>query len=112
MPDDLMLVVLFATLKLVALGLGAALLLPILRDERIDAQALRGEDDNGGGGSDRIGPIAPRGPGGDDGIPLPLPDAAPARVRLRERRRLVDLLPRPARRPQHVPDAPREPARD
>lgn len=109
MPDDLLLVVLFAALKLVGLGLGAALLLPILRDEQVDGQAMRGEDDNGGGGSDRICPIMPRGPGGDG---IPLPDAAPARVRLREPQRLADLLPSPERRPQHVPDAPRIPARD
>jgi hypothetical protein len=111
MSDDLLLVALFAALKLLGLGLGAALLLPILRDERVDARALRGEDENGGGGSDRIGPIAPRRPSGDDRIPVPLPDAVPARVRVREPQRLADLLPGRERRPQHVPDAPRTPVR-
>ncbi|HMJ03167.1 MAG TPA: hypothetical protein VK506_09500 [Conexibacter sp.] len=111
MPDDLLLVALFAALKLVGLGLGAALLLPILRDERVDGRALRGEDEGGGGGSDRIGPVAPRGPR-PDGCPAPLPDAAPARVRLRDGRRLADLLPRRERRPQHAPEPGRSPVRD
>jgi len=110
MSDDLLLVVLLATLKLIGLGLGATLLLPILRDERVGPRTVPGDED-GGGGSDRVAPIAPRGPGGN-GIPVPLPDAAPARVRLREPRRLADLLPGRERRPQHVPDAPRVPVRD
>ncbi len=110
MPDDLLLVALFAALKLLGLGLGAALLLPILRDERVDAGTVRGDDENGGGGSDRIGPRTPRGPR-PDGLPVPLPDAAPARVRLRERHRLADLLPGRERRPQHVPGPDRAPAR-
>jgi hypothetical protein len=53
-------------------------------------------------------------PGGDDEPPapppsprdrggLPLPDAQPSAVRLREPGRLADGHPRPARRPEHAP---------
>ncbi|HEX7298727.1 MAG TPA: hypothetical protein VF257_06950 [Solirubrobacteraceae bacterium] len=53
-------------------------------------------------------------PGGDDEPPappasprdrggLPLPDAVPSAVRLREPGRLADGHPRPARRPAHAP---------
>jgi hypothetical protein len=46
-------------------------------------------------------PEPQRGPSGDL---LPLPDAKPSRVRLREPGRAADLLPRPPRRPAHAPD--------
>jgi hypothetical protein len=60
-------------------------------------------------------------PGGDDDPPapppdprqgggLPLPDAQSSAVRLREPGRLADGHPRPARRPEHVPE--RVPARE
>ena len=39
---------------------------------------------------------------GRDG--LPLPDALPSAVRLREPARLADAVPRPARRPAHAPE--------
>jgi hypothetical protein len=59
-------------------------------------------------------------PGGDDDPPappptprdrggLPLPDAEPSPVRLREPGRLADVYGRPARRPEHAPE--RTPAR-
>ena len=64
-------------------------------------------DDDGGTPLDG----APEGPrdGGRDG--LPLPDAEPARVRLREDARIGDRLPRRPRRPDHAP-APAEPVRE
>jgi hypothetical protein len=44
--------------------------------------------------------------------PLPLPDAAPSSVRLREPGRVGDAYPRPARRPAHPPaPAPGRPVR-
>jgi hypothetical protein len=54
-----------------------------------------------GGGGRRPEPPAPRTPprGG-----LPLPDARPARVRLRDHERLGDRLPRRRRRPAREPD--------
>jgi hypothetical protein len=63
-----------------------------------------GSDD--GPGNSRPGPPAPpTRPGGG----LPLPDAEPARVRLRDHRRLADLTPPRDRRPAREPV--REPAR-
>lgn len=99
MGDETLLVALLGGLHLLGLGFAALMLLPLMRDERI-APATRGEeDDDGGGGNDRVDPTAPRGPspGG-----IPLPDARPARVRLREPARLADLLPPPRRR-EHAP---------
>lgn len=59
-----------------------------------------GEDD---GGDDGGGPPPPRpeNPSAPPGGSLPLPDARPARTRLRDHRRLADQLPRRARRPAH-----------
>jgi hypothetical protein len=50
-------------------------------------------------------PPQPRDRGG-----LPLPDALPSAVRLREPGRLADGHPRPTRRPEHAPE--RAPARE
>ena len=47
-------------------------------------------------------PPAPR--PGPRGGGLPLPDATPSAVRLREPGRLADAHPRPARRPEHLPE--------
>jgi hypothetical protein len=66
-------------------------------------------DGQDGPGNDRSRPVRrpPRGGGG-----VPLPDAAPARVRLREPARLADLLPDRSRRPAREPGrSPRVPSR-
>ncbi|HEX4805998.1 MAG TPA: hypothetical protein VFU94_08865 [Conexibacter sp.] len=109
MADETLLVALLGGLHLIGLGFAAIMLLPLLRDERIAPVARRGEeDDDGGGGNDRIGPVAPKGPRGGG---IPLPDAVPARVRLREPARLADLLPPAPRRREHAPMPTRTPAR-
>lgn len=63
------------------------------------------------GGSDRPSdrPKVPSGGGG--GSNLPMPDAAPAAVRMREPGRLSDVRPVPLRRPEHPvePERHREP---
>ncbi|MBS1868148.1 MAG: hypothetical protein JSS99_00620 [Actinobacteria bacterium] len=100
MGDETLLVALLGGLHLLGFGFAAVLLLPLLRDERI-VPARRGEDeDEGGGGNDRVGPTPRPGPRGGG---IPLPDAVPARVRLREPARLADLLPAPRRRREHAP---------
>jgi len=100
MGDETLLVALLGGLHLLGFGFAAVLLLPLLRDERI-VPVRRGEDeDEGGGGNDRVGPTPLPGPRGGG---IPLPDAIPARVRLREPGRLADLLPAPARRREHAP---------
>ncbi|HZV73194.1 MAG TPA: hypothetical protein VFF79_05720 [Conexibacter sp.] len=108
MADETLLVALLGGLHLLGLGFGALLLLPLMRDERIVRSAHPGEEeDDGDGGNDRLGPAPPRGPrpGG-----IPLPDAVPARVRLREDARLADLLPGRERRREHAPLPSRTPA--
>jgi hypothetical protein len=99
MGDETLLVALLGGLHLLGFGFAAVLLLPLLRDERIVPLAHGEEEDEGGGGNDRVRPTPPRGPrpGG-----IPLPDAVPARVRLREPARLADLIPARGRR-EHAP---------
>lgn len=110
MADETLLVALLGGLHLIGFGFAAILLLPLLRDERVLPVRRGEEDDEGsGGGNDRVQPVAPRGPRGGG---IPLPDAAPARVRLREPGRLADLIPPPARRQrEHAPAPARVPAR-
>ena len=60
-----------------------------------------------GAGDWRKWPPPPDPPGPDEprgGIPLPLDDAVPARVRLRGEGRLADLLPKRVRRPAREPE--------
>lgn len=103
MARDTQLVALFVGLHVVGMGVIAALLVMFLRAETTRGWAPPDEDEGGGGGgSDRLPPRAPGGPG-DDGLPLP-PDARPARFRLRDERRLADLLPPRERRPAREPD--------
>jgi hypothetical protein len=109
MGNEALPIILFGGLHLVMFILGAVLLLPCLKDERPAPWAQEDEDD-GGGGNDRVRGEPPRGPrpGG-----IPLPDALPARVRLRGPSRLGDLLPASERRPAHAPapDPARRPLR-
>ena len=59
-------------------------------------------------GDDDDPPVEP--PPGPRGDGLPLRDAEPSAVRLREHGRLADAHPRPSRRPAHAPA--REPVRE
>jgi hypothetical protein len=107
MGEETLVVVVFGSLHLLGLGLGMVLLLPLLREERVAPWAPPQEDDDGrGGGNDRILPRPPRGPSSGG---LPLPDAVPARVRVRSGERLADLLPGRERRPAHAPAPQRTP---
>ena len=111
MGDETLLVALLGGLHLLGFGFAAVLLLPLLRDERIAPLAHRGEEeDDGGGGNDRVEPTPPRAPRGGWDPSLPLPDAVPARVRLREPVRLADLIPARGRR-EHAPAPARTPVR-
>jgi hypothetical protein len=60
------------------------------------------EDGEGRGGPQAL----PHDPGGDRDGGVPLPDAAPAPVRLREPGRIAESYPRPPRRPLHPPRTP------
>jgi hypothetical protein len=98
-------VLLIAGLHLFALVCVALLILPALRD--VDERPPGGSDADDGGGRGPGGPrlIPPRPRGG-----LPLPDAVPAGVRLRDHTRLGDHLPSRERRTVREP-SPRTPKR-
>ncbi len=105
MAGDMELMLMIAGMHLLGLVCAAALLLPALRSgPDLPPRSDRGSDD--GGGRRPPKPPTPSDPprGG-----LPRPDAEPARVRLRDHRRLPDLLPHPERRPTREPE--REPVR-
>lgn len=100
MGEDTLLVVIFGTLHLFGIAFAMLLLVPLMREEQ-PMWAPPHEDEDDGGGNDRRLPEPPRGPTGGG---LPLPDAVPARVRLRGPGRLADLTPpRRERRPAHAP---------
>ena len=100
MTQDGELIVIIATLHLVALALAGVMFAMFLRsDPTPDPRAEDDEDEGGGGGNDRIGDRPKTSPPGG----LPLPDAEPAPVRLRSHERLRDLRPARARRPVEHP---------
>jgi hypothetical protein len=102
MVSDAELVLLFTVLHVIALGVVTVLLVMFLRSDTTRMWSPPEEGEGGdGGGNDRIGPRIKHGPGGGG---LPLPDAVPARVRLRDHTRLADLLPTPPRRPERDPE--------
>jgi hypothetical protein len=80
------------------IGLGA-LVFVLLNNDGIDWRSWWPNDDDGGGPDDPPEPDSPR---------PPLPDATPARTRLREEGRLADAYPPAPRRPEHVPAPDRE----
>jgi hypothetical protein len=95
------LIALFGGLHLIGLVLVGFLLVMVFRSDTVRPWRPPDEGDGGdGGGNDRVPPRRSDRPGGGG---LPLPDAVPARVRLRDHRRLGELLPRPPRRPVREP---------
>lgn len=105
MSGDLELMLMIAGMHLLGLVCAAALLLPALRGgPDLPPHNDRDSDDGWGHGPPRR-PTPSDSPRGG----LPLPDAVPATVRLRDHQRLSELLPRRERRPAREPD--REPVR-
>lgn len=101
MSGDAQLMLWIAAVHVVGLLCVAALLIPALRDQ--DAAPQRrsdGDSDDGWGRGPKLPPTPPAPPKGG----VPLPDAGPARVRLREAGRLADKLPARERRPVREPD--------
>ena len=98
-----------ASMELVSIGLvllvhvlgGAALIYLLVRDSGENVRDWWPSDDDDGG-PPLLGPDQrdPRG-GGDA---LPLPEAAPSGVRVREGQRIGDAYPRPPRRPVREPE--------
>ncbi len=101
MSGDAQLMLMIAGLHLLGLVCAAVLILPALRDgpDLPPRRPESGPDDGWG-----------RGPGGPPKPPdpprggIPLLDADPARVRLRDHRKLGELLPGRERRPAREPD--------
>src|SRR5947209_18373119 len=99
MSGDVQLMLMIAGVHALGLACVAVLMLPALR-EPPDSQSGSGSDsDEGWGRGPRQPPKPPTPPRGG----IPLPDAVPARVRLRDHRRLPDLVPPPPRRPVREP---------
>ena len=90
-----------AGVHLLGLACVVALMIPALR-ERPDVPPRRSD----GGSDDGWGnyPTRPPSPRDVPGGGIPLPDAEPARVRLRDHRRLREYLPARQRRPAREPD--------
>ena len=109
MSPDAELMLIFGTLHLIAVALGALLFVMFLRSEATKPWQPPDEDEGGGGGgNDRLPqrPPASSPPGG-----LPLPDAVPTSTRLRSHERLRDLTPQRLRRPAREPAPQRRPVR-
>jgi hypothetical protein len=101
MSGEAQLMLMIAGVHLLGLACVAVLMIPALRD--MPDSPPRPPDD---GSDDGWGnhPRRPRDPSDGPGGGLPLPDATPARVRLRDHRRMRDLLPRRQRRPAREPE--------
>jgi hypothetical protein len=89
-----------AGVHLVGLACVVLLIVPALRSGPSPPGPPPDDGSDDGRGNDRREPPGPsRRPTGG----IPLPDAAPARIRMREPGRLADLLPRHQRRPAREP---------
>ena len=104
MGGETQLLLMIAGLHLLGVACVALLMLPTLRDRGPMWGSDSGSDDGWGRGP-KHPPQPPAPPRGG----IPLPDAVPASVRLRDHQRLADHQPRRDRRPAREPE--REPTR-
>src|ERR1700683_1708533 len=88
-----------AGVHLIGLVCVALLLYPALKDNPVGADRRSDEGGDGGGPGPSPPPPLPAPPRGG----IPLPDAQPAGIRLREHGRLSDRLPARERRPRREP---------
>jgi len=97
MTPDEELMVIFGALHVIALALGVVLFMMFLRSDSTSSWKPPEDDEGGGGGGNDRLPSRPK-PKPTGGIPLP--DADPARARLRGHGKLRDAHPPlPQRRP-------------
>ena len=94
-----------AGVHMVGLACVVVLMFPALKDTPATPKPRHDGDDEGWGRGGKVPPSPPASPRGG----IPLPDAVPASVRLREPGRLGELRPSRARRPAREPD--RQPVR-
>src|SRR5436305_10924564 len=99
MTGDVQLLLWIAGVHLLGLGCVAVLLIPALKDSPSPKRRADGEGEDGWGRGPKAPPEPPKPPRGG----IPLEDAEPARVRLREHGRLADQLPPRERRPAREP---------
>jgi hypothetical protein len=99
MTGDVQLLLWIAGVHLLGLGCVAVLLIPALKDPPAPNRRSEGESDEGWGRGPKTPPKPPKPPRGG----IPLPDATPARVRLRDHSRLAERLPRRERRQTREP---------
>jgi hypothetical protein len=101
MSGDAQLMLMIAGMHLLGLVCAAVLILPALRDgPEIPPRREDSGSDGGWGRGPDLPPKTPDAPRGG----IPLPDAEPALVRLRDHRTLSDQLPKRERRPTREPD--------
>jgi hypothetical protein len=98
MSEGVQLILWIAGVHLIGFLCVAVLLLPALREDPDSGESLD-EGDDGWGRPPRNPPTRPSPPRGG----IPLPDAMPAAVRLREPGRLVERRPGRERRPSREP---------
>jgi hypothetical protein len=99
MSEGAQLMLWIAGVHLVGLACVAVLMIPALKDTPAPKPRHDGESDDGWGRGPSAPPTPPSPPRGG----IPLPDAVPASVRLRDHRRLGDLQPPRVRRPAREP---------
>jgi hypothetical protein len=100
MSGEAQLMLWIAGVHLLGLACVAVLLIPVLRDNPVvPDRRSEGDGDDGWGRGPKPPPAPPKQPRGG----IPLPDAVPARVRLREHGRLTERQPRRERRPVREP---------
>src|SRR5947209_20573055 len=107
MSGETQLLLVIAGVHVLGLACVAILMLPALRDGPDIPPSGEGGSDDGWGNY----PRRPRSPRDVPGGGLPLPDARPARVRLRGHERLSDRTPPRERRPAREPVPHRPPVR-
>jgi hypothetical protein len=88
-----------AGVHIIGLVCVAVLMFPALKDNSIGPDHPDGEGGDGWGRGPKLPPSKPKPPRGG----IPLPDAVPSRVRLREPGRLSDRVGRHERRPAREP---------
>jgi hypothetical protein len=101
MSGDAQLMLMIAGVHFLALVCVAMLMIPLLRDGNWTPRwGSDSDSDDGWGRGPRQPPSRPEPPRGG----IPLPDAVPARVRLRDHGSLADQRPRRDRRPAREPE--------